>query len=254
MKGSFLFFVSLLAFGLNLPKASAQVSVLHLKMHNNEPFTLIMDDIRFKDIRPSFTIRNVPPGTHLLKVVKPRQNRRGGKVVFMDYLRIPEGKEIFAYIDSYGRFRVHEAVPIDFRPSRDPDDPYTNDVQPQPRPRTDVVPDEQPPRTNSNTQATQPAQGMGESEFMQLRNSVKNEDYDDTRLSVAKQTITNNKLTCDQLAQLLDVMSFETSKLELVKFAYPYLTDKEQLNTIYNRFKFNSSVEELSKLSTGGGR
>lgn len=253
MKGKFLLFISLLAFGLNLPKASAQASVLHLKIHNNEPFTLIMDDIRFKDIRPSFTIRNVPPGTHLLKVVQPRQNRRG-KIIFMDYVRIPEGREIFAYIDSYGRFKVHEAVPIEYRPTQNPDDPYANNVQPpQSRPRPDSMPDENP-RPNNNTQTPQPALGMPESEFMQLRNSVKNQDYDDTRLSVAKQAITNNKLNCDQLAQLLDVMSFETSKLELAKFAYPYLTDKEQLNTIYNRFKFNSSIDELSKLGTGGGR
>lgn len=236
-------------------KAVAQdLSVLHLKMYNEAPITIVLDGIRFKDIRPTFTIRNVPPGTHLLKVYKQKKNRWSMRLVFMDYIKIPENREIFAYIDSDGRFRVHDAVPLKVRPQNNPDDPYADDVQPQPRPRPDVAPDERPRTPDSNTQQpVQPAPGMADADFEQLRNSMKNQDYDDSRLSIAKQAISGKRLNCNQLGLLLDVMSFESSKLELAKFAYPYLTDKEAFNTVFNRFKFNSSIDELKKLSGTSG-
>ncbi|OWY25934.1 DUF4476 domain-containing protein [Sphingobacteriales bacterium UPWRP_1] len=260
-----IFFATLFAFlagfgaGNQLLKAQ-ELSVLHVKMYNEAPITIILDGIRFRDIRPSFTIRNVPPGNHFLKVYKQRKNRLSMRLVFVDYIVIPENSEIFAYIDSEGRFRIHDAVPVRVRPERDPDDPYADDVQPQPRPRpADVRPDAaQPQPAQGNTaQPVQPAPGMADADFEQLRNTMKNQDYDDTRLNTVKQTLGGKRLNCYQLGLLLDVMSFESSKLELVKFAYTYLTDKEALNTVYNRFKFNSSIDELKKLSgatPAGGR
>lgn len=231
-------------------RVQAQESVLHLQMFDKTPFSIVLDDIHFKDIRTSYTIKNVPPGVHLIKVVKPRSNRKTGRIIFADYIRIPEGKEIFAYIDSENLFRVHEAMSLnEERPTKQrPDDPYIKD-NPS---RQDI----------SNNQSTNPiitqsenaapvtaSPGMNVTVFQTLRSKVKEQAYDDARLDLVKQSVNSEvPLNCEQLGEIIDVFSFEAGKLDLVKFVYPFLTDKDQLLSIHNRFKFQSSLSELSKL------
>ena len=236
-------------------RVQAQESILHLQMFDKKPFSIVLDDIHFKDIRTTYTIRNVPPGVHLIKVVKPRSNRKTGRIIFADYIRIPEGKEIFAYIDSENLFRVHDAISLnEERPSKQrPDDPYIKD-----NPSRNDISNNQ----STNPTITQPdnaapvtaSPGMDITVFQTLKSKVKEQAYDDARLDLVKQYINSEApLNCEQLGELLDVFSFEAGKLELAKFAYPFLTDKDQLHSIHNRFKFQSSLSELSKIGTSSG-
>mgnify|MGYP002858707692 CR=1 FL=1 len=231
-------------------RVQAQESVLHLQMFDKTPFSIVLDDIHFKDIRISYTIKNVPHGVHLLKVIKPRANRKTGRIIFADYVRIPEGKEIFAYIDSDNLFRVHDAISLnEERPTKQrPDDPYIKD-----NPSRQDISNNQ----STNPTITQPdnvapvtaSPGMNVTVFQTLKSKVREQAYDDARLDLVKQSVSREvPLNCEQLGEIIDVFSFEAGKLDLVKFVYPYLTDKDQLPSIHNRFKFQSSLSELSKL------
>lgn len=256
MKKAVMFFVFGLFALLFFPSwaLKAQSSVLHLQMFDQSAFSLVLDDVHFKDIRTSYTIKNVPPGTHLLWIVQPKKNRRVGKVIFKDYIRIPDNREIFAYIDSELNFRVHDAIPIkpETAQAPRPDDPYLRPQQQQQQ-QTAPTPNTRP-NTNQPTAQTAPpppAPGMKEADFTQLRNTIKDQDYDDTRIQIAKDAITKQPLNCQQLAELLDVFSFESGKLVLAKFAYSYLTDKEQFSVVIDRFKLNNSRKELEKMASG---
>lgn len=244
--------VVLTIFLLSCLNIKAQESVLHLQMHDKSPFSLVLNDVHFKDIRTSYTIRNVPPGVHLLKIVKPRANRKTGRIIFADYIRIPEGKEIFAYLDSDKIFRVHDAKDLyaERKSSQRPDDPYISDNRNQ-----TITPENKQPsnqtKVETETSANTPAPGMNSAVFNQLKSEVKEQSYDDTRLSMSKNAISGeNKINCAQLGELIDVFSFEVGKLELTKYAYPYLTDKDSFTGLFNRFKFESSKAELSKLGS----
>lgn len=87
---------------------------------------------------------------------------------------------------------------------------------------------------------------MSTADFGDARSSVASSSFDDTRLSTAKQIISANCMNAAQISTLLGVFSFESSKLEFAKYAYPFCVDKNNYYKINNAFTFESSKAELN--------
>ena len=76
--------------------------------------------------------------------------------------------------------------------------------------------------------------------------NVKKQDFDESRLRVAKQIIKQNQcMTVDQLVGILRLLDFEKNKLELAKYAYHYIYDLENYYKVNNVFDFDSSIKKL---------
>ncbi len=94
-------------------------------------------------------------------------------------------------------------------------------------------------------------QAMSNSSFQQLKATLKDEKFDQTRAAIAKAAMNTNFFETSQVKELLQLFSFENTKLELAKLFYEVTTDKENFIMIYDVFSFSSSKEELSRfLST----
>ena len=52
---------------------------------------------------------------------------------------------------------------------------------------------------------------------------------------------------CKQIKELMELMSFEETKLELAKFAWHHNLDKGNYYQLNDAFGFESSIEELNK-------
>jgi hypothetical protein len=76
--------------------------------------------------------------------------------------------------------------------------------------------------------------------------SIRSKSFSSTQLTVAKQVISNNCLRTSQVRQIISIFSFESDKLKLAKFAYPYTYDQGNYYRINDVFSFESSVEELA--------
>lgn len=87
---------------------------------------------------------------------------------------------------------------------------------------------------------------MNAADFNEARNSIASSSFDDTRLSTAKQIVSANCLSAAQISTLLSVFSFEASKLDFAKYAYPFCVDKNNYFKINNAFTFESSKTELN--------
>lgn len=87
---------------------------------------------------------------------------------------------------------------------------------------------------------------MNAADFNEARNSVASSSFDETRLSTAKQIISANCMTAAQIATMLNVFSFEASKLDFAKYAYPFCVDKNNYFKLNNVFSFESSKTELN--------
>lgn len=82
--------------------------------------------------------------------------------------------------------------------------------------------------------------------YESMLQAVKNQDFDDNKLRVAKQIIKQNAcLTVNQLVGILKLFDFERNKLELAKFAYHYVYDIENYYKVNNVFDFDSSIKKL---------
>lgn len=90
-------------------------------------------------------------------------------------------------------------------------------------------------------------QPMDAGTFSQLKQTIRNEGFDATRLTIAKQAISNQFVTSAQVKELLQLLSFEDSKLDLAKHCYSRAIDRNNYFMINDVFNFSSSKEELAK-------
>ena len=88
---------------------------------------------------------------------------------------------------------------------------------------------------------------MDQQVFEQLKTTLQNESFDNSKLTMAKQAIGSNWVSTSQVKQLLELFSYEDNKLVLAKYAYPYTTDRNNYFLLYDGFTYSSSKEELAK-------
>jgi Domain of unknown function (DUF4476) len=89
-------------------------------------------------------------------------------------------------------------------------------------------------------------QAMNARVFEQFKQTLRNESFDNTRLSLAKQTIGTNFFTSLQVKEIVSLFSFETNKLEIAKYAYAFTVDKGSYFVVNDAFTYGNSKEELS--------
>lgn len=88
---------------------------------------------------------------------------------------------------------------------------------------------------------------VSDQEFADITVSIKNQTFNNTQLNLAKQIVkTKQCFTTLQIKQLIDIFTFEDSKLEMAKYCYPYCTDRNNYYKINDCFTFSSSVDALT--------
>lgn len=88
---------------------------------------------------------------------------------------------------------------------------------------------------------------MNNYEFNILREIIRNESFESSKLEIAKQAIRMNGVKSKQVRELMYELSFESSRLNLSKFAYKFTCDRNMYFIVYNAFTFESSKKELER-------
>ncbi len=94
---------------------------------------------------------------------------------------------------------------------------------------------------------------MNDKSFYQLKQSIQNENFDYTKQSIATQAIRNNNFTTTQVKELVQLFSFESSKLAIAKLAYKNTIDKQNYFVVNDIFSFSSSKQELMQYTQSIG-
>ncbi len=87
---------------------------------------------------------------------------------------------------------------------------------------------------------------MNNNDFAQAKKTIADASFAETMLSTAKGIIAHNCLTADQVVQICNLFSFEESKLDFAKCAYPKTVDPNNYFKVVNAFTYSSSKEELN--------
>lgn len=83
-------------------------------------------------------------------------------------------------------------------------------------------------------------------ELEEIKTTIKKQSFSTTMKSVAQQILSSKKcFSCNQVKQIAGLFSFEEDKLEVIKFAYDYTTDKQNFYTLVDVLKFSGSKEDL---------
>ncbi len=88
---------------------------------------------------------------------------------------------------------------------------------------------------------------MTNENFATAKKSVSSKNFESSKLTVAKQVITNNCLTTSQIKEIVKLFDFESTRLEYAKFAYSYVYDKGNYFQLNDAFDFESSIDDLNR-------
>ena len=64
---------------------------------------------------------------------------------------------------------------------------------------------------------------------------------------MAKQIIYSNCLLCSQVKEMMMLLSFETDRLDLAKYAYKKTLDPGNYYKLNDAFTFETSIDELNE-------
>jgi len=90
-------------------------------------------------------------------------------------------------------------------------------------------------------------QAMSATNFGTALATVKNQSFDETKLSTAKQIAGGNCLNVGQILQIAELFGFEENKLDFAMFAYDYCIEPSQYYRLNNIFNFSANVEKLNQ-------
>jgi hypothetical protein len=84
-------------------------------------------------------------------------------------------------------------------------------------------------------------------EFSIALSSLNRETFESGKLQFAKDMTVSGPICVEQIIQVCNTFTFETTKLEYAKFAYAYCSDKNLYYLVNNVFEYQSSKDELSR-------
>lgn len=88
---------------------------------------------------------------------------------------------------------------------------------------------------------------MKSCDFRAALNDIRFKASDRDRLLIAKEVVAANYLTTGQVCDLLSLLTFDASKLELAKFAYTNTLDRGNYFKVKHTFSFRSTSDELNE-------
>lgn len=88
---------------------------------------------------------------------------------------------------------------------------------------------------------------VSETEFESIKSTLLAESFNNTRLTLGKQILEAKKcFTAAQIQSFVKLYDYESSRLEIAKFAYDYCTDKSNYYLVNDAFSFSSSKTDLT--------
>lgn len=257
-----------------------RVSQLQLRVMGYGDYTLMIGNRSFRMNQGLVRLNSLPSGVHAIRIVQemyhPRGRYMGVQPVYRGQLRIPAGSRVFARILPNGRLLIDRVIPLgpvqscppgrnqnfgwehddwngwNERGSRDGWDSDWNQRQnrePQNgyyyfNQNEDFGFDQD--HSVQNTWAS----GRFESDqnrFQQFVSSLGNESFDDTKLEMASVYAQQNPMSSAQVLQVMQQLSFESSRLKFAKLAYQNVYDPENYFMVHQSFSFSQSKQELSR-------
>jgi len=88
--------------------------------------------------------------------------------------------------------------------------------------------------------------GMSPQAFQSFKQTVENSSFDSGKQTIVKTQLQNMWITSGQLKEIIDIFSFESSKIDMAKYGAARVIDKQNLFNIYNCFSFESSKTEFA--------
>ncbi len=89
-------------------------------------------------------------------------------------------------------------------------------------------------------------QAMNQRDFQMAKDQIKKASFASDKKNIAQQILASGCITVEQLKEMLNLLSYESDKLEIAKVGYYSLADPEKFYLVNDCFSYSSSKEELN--------
>lgn len=230
-------------------------SLLTVEVLGHRPNSVIViNGQQFNSIQNVVQLNGLMPGRYPVKVLRPSQ-WNGHGLLFQGVINVPHRSNVRATITRRG-MQVN-ATPLVHQHGASywHGNQHGNGTVHVPNPNgnggfVSVLPVHQP--IVEPVVCSSPAFiGMHPNAFNQALSAIDNQAFDADQVRLARQIIRNNALSSHQIAQIMQRLSFERSRLEIAKFGYAFVADPQNYWVVNDAFSFASSVRELDRFIRG---
>jgi len=199
-----------------------RVTSLTLSLYDGSTFMLEFDNSVIAKQSEEVTIDGIAGGKHNLKITPTN----GTKPIYSGEIIVTEGYTVRAVIDEYKSFYVYQKYK--YRKTKG---------------GIEIIDWE---HHNGNVeQDEENYRVMSEIDFTDLTNIVAGTPFDETKTELLKYSIGGSYFTTDQVNSMIKMLTFESYKVEIAKYAYRKTVDKRNYLRVFGNFKYSSSITEL---------
>jgi len=87
---------------------------------------------------------------------------------------------------------------------------------------------------------------MAGGDFAEAVKSIESKSFEDTKVTTANQVLKGNCLSTDQIKKVMELMTFEESKINFAKAAHDRCPDPQNYWKLNDAFTFESSIDDLN--------
>lgn len=212
-------------------------SIIRIQLSDNSPLAVSIDSRRYDKHGTSLTIGDLPAGRHTLEVYtyNAYRDKNGGyaKRLFSGTIRIQKGTATYYTVDARtGGIRFTTEALEDNYMGRDDDRYNDND-------RDERYGDRD--RYNARNGIT-----LGQGDMNDLKTHVDDRITDTDKLKLIQSVIETRSYSTEQVKTMMSWLSFESSRLDLAKWAYKGVSDRQNYWKLESEFTFSSSKDEFS--------
>lgn len=207
-------------------------STITVSSTGNTIFTVMIDGNRYKANNNYVTITNLTEGYHAVKIYQQKNGRKVNpfnnnlQLIYNTNLYVKSRYDIDIIVSRFGKVFIDEQV--NTGNNNEDWSSYGNNWNQQ-----------------DNNWDYNNYQVINTTDFENLKWAIRKEVFEDTKLSLAKQVVSTNYFSTDQIKQIVQLFVFEDNKLAIAKYAYKYTLDKNNYYTLLDAFVFSSNKSEL---------
>ena len=211
-------------------------SKLGITSISNDNIRVMVDGNKYRTTNNALTIDDLDAGFHTIKIFRVKRSPKGfndrsfGRFEQIYNTRIYIKPQYFVdiVINRFGKVFIDEQV-MGAGQYNDEEDDWDETGN------ADAGNDGEPYVGNA----------MSNASFERFKQSLRNEGFDNTKAVVAKQVISSNYFTAQQVKEIVEQFTYESSKLDIAKFSFKYTVDKGSYFIVSDALTYSVSKQEL---------
>lgn len=212
--------ISLLLFFCSL---QAKASDFYLRLYDNSPFTIVFNGANATYGCSYFQANNLASGTYAMEIYNSCMSAYTpcALPIYRGSITIPSGYQIMAYLDMFNRLQSGNTIPLM------PANGYITSGTMRPYPG---------PRWLNLNDSTSYAKAQ---EIMSGISNVKQ------KVNFLKYCVYFYGITSQRLSEIMLQFSFDSERLDLASYSFPFTIDRENYYLVYNSLIFAGSRQQL---------